>query len=358
VDEPAELRIGVTALRSFGEAVFTKLGCPVDEALLLTDILVLADLHGMHSHGVLRIPQYGPKIAAGGFTPGRKGRILRETTSAVFLDGEGGIGQTITARAMQEAMRKARETGVGICGVTNSNHYGAGAYYGLMAERAGMIGVLTTNGSANMPPFGGGGKTYLTGPLPITVAVPVGPGSRWPFLLDMAMGVASKGKIVYAAEKGEKIPLGWAADKHGNPTEDPNDVINGGWVLPIGGYKGFGLTCVLEILSGVLTGGATGVNIGNLFTASAETPQDLGHFAMAIDPTVFMPIEAFRARMDAYIAMMKAADLAAGITEIMMPGEPEFRREEDRRRNGVPLDAKLVARLNKYGAELGIGLFL
>jgi LDH2 family malate/lactate/ureidoglycolate dehydrogenase len=353
--EPKELRIGVAALQNFGEAAFAKVGCGADEARLLTEILVLADLHGMHSHGVMRIPQYGPKIAVGGFKPGRKGRIVRETASAVFLDGEGGIGQTITVRAMQEAMRKARETGVGICGVTNSNHYGAGAYYGLMAEREGMIGVLTTNGSANMPPYGGGGKIYLTGPLPITVAVPTGPGSRWPFLLDMAMGVASKGKIVYAAEKGEKIPLGWAADKHGQLTDDPKAVINGGWVLPIGGYKGFGLTCVLEILSGVLTGGALGNEIGNLFTSPAATPQDLGHFAMAIDPAVFMPLDAFRARMDIYIAMMKAADLAPGVEEITMPGEPEFRREEDRRRNGVPLDVNLIARLNKYAAELGIG---
>ena len=144
-------------------------------------------------------------------------------------------------------------------------------------------------------------------------------------------------------------------DKNGRPTDDPQAVLDGGWTLPIGGYKGFGLTCVLEILAGVLTGaGGRQRDRQSVHRPGGETPQGLGHFTMAIDPRAFMPLEAFLARVDAYIAMMKSADLAPGVAEITMPGEPEFRREEDRRRNGIPLSLNLIDKLNRYAAELGV----
>lgn len=346
----AERKVDVGGLQAFTAEVFRKVGVGTDEAAQMAEMLVLADLHGMHSHGTMRILQYGPKIAGGGFKAGRKGHIVKETASAVLLDAEQGIGLSLTVRAMHEAIRKARETGIGVCGVTNSNHYGAGAYYGLIAAREGMIGILTTNGSPNMP--APGGRTIVTGPEPITVVVPTKTG--YPFCLDMAMGVVSKGKIAYMAEKGEKIPLGWAVDKNGQPTDDPQAVLDGGWTLPIGGYKGFGLTCVLEILAGVLTGGPLGNAIGNLFTAGPEVPQRCGHFAMAIDPAAFMPLETFLERMDDYIRMMKSSDLQPGVDEITIPGEPEFRREADRRVNGIPLSVNLIERLNAYAEKIGV----
>ena len=347
--EPSERPVDAKGLERFSAAIFKRLGVPDDEATQLAEIIVLSDLHGMHSHGVMRIPQYGPKIAAGGFRPGREGVILRETDSTLLLDAEHGIGQTMAVKAMRAAMAKAGKTGVGICGVTNSNHYGAGAYYGLMAARMDMIGILTTNASPSMP--APGGRTMLTGPLPLTVVAPRKTG--WPFCLDTAMGVVSKGKIAYAAEKGEKIPLGWGVDKNGTPTDDPQQVLDGGWPLPIGGYKGFGLTCVLEILAGVLTGGALNDAIGNLFTAPAEVPQGLGHFVMAIDVSAFMPADQFKERLDTYITMFKASELQPGIDEVTFPGEPEFRREVERRANGIPLSTNLIARLNAYARDVG-----
>jgi LDH2 family malate/lactate/ureidoglycolate dehydrogenase len=342
--------VQAAALEAYVSEIFGRAGVPADEAARVAEALVSADLRGMVSHGVMRVPMYLKKVRAGGFKVGTKGHIVHETSATILLDGEDGLGQVITWRATQEAIRKARSAGVGVVGVTRSNHFGEGAYYALEAVRQDMIGILTTNGSANTPPHGG--RSVVAGNLPLTVGVPA--GAELPILLDMAMCASSKGKIAYAAKKGERIPDGWAVDAAGRPTDDPQKVLEGGWILPIGGYKGFGLILILDILSGVLTGGPMGTAITDLFTGDAGTPQGLGHFALALNIEAFMPVRAFKARMDERIRGVREAERLPGVTEILMPGERELRLERARRAEGIPLSIAVLEQVAAEARALGM----
>jgi LDH2 family malate/lactate/ureidoglycolate dehydrogenase len=345
-----ERLVDAAALERFVAEVFERAGAPRDEAERVADALVSADARGMTSHGVMRVPMYMKKVRAGGFKVGTKGKILRETASIILLDGEDGLGQVITWRAMEEAIRKARDAGAGIVGVLRSNHFGEGAYYALHAIKNDMIGLLTTNGSSNTPAHGG--RTMVAGNLPLTVGVPT--DKELPILLDMAMCASSKGKIAYAAKKGERIPPGWAVDSNGQPTDDPQKVLDGGWILPIGGYKGWGLILILDILSGVLTGARLGLEITDLFTGEPSSPQGLGHFVMAINVEAFMPVAEFKRRMDARIRSIKQSELLPGVTEILMPGERELKLERERRKNGIPLSVNVLDQIAVVAKELGV----
>src|SRR5690606_19244550 len=221
------------------------------------------------------------------------GRGVGETRSSRLLDGGDGLGAVLTARAMDIAIEKARASGIAAVGIRNSNHNGEGAYYVQRAIRADMIGIATTNGSPIMPVWGG--KTPLTGPLPISIGVPT--AERLPIVLDAALGMSSRGKILYYAEKGMELPEGWLVDAEGRPTRDPEWVRKGGWILPIGGHKGWGLILACEILSGLLTGGAFGQELTNLYD-DLDRPQRNGHFVIAINIAAFTDVAAFKERMD------------------------------------------------------------
>ncbi len=342
-------RIGADALEKLTSDILQKVGVPEDEACLVANALVCADVHGMNSHGVMRLPVYVKRIRAGGIKPGKKGRIIQETASTVLLDGEDGIGQVIATRAMREAIRKAKKAGVGAVGVTRSNHFGEAAYYVLLAVKQDMIGLITTNGSPNMPAWGG--LTKLTGTLPIAVGIPS--EKELPIVLDISLGTVSKGKILYAAKKGEKIPLGWGVDSQGKVTDDPQKVVDGGWTLPIGEYKGWGLILIVDILSGVLTGGRVGREITDLYTAPSS-PQGLGHFVMAINVEAFIPKETFKQRVDVMVRTIKQSQLASGFREILIPGEREFRTETERRKRGIPLSVDVLNDIELLAKEVGV----
>jgi LDH2 family malate/lactate/ureidoglycolate dehydrogenase/quinol monooxygenase YgiN len=344
-----ERSVRADELLELGIDIFTRAGVPADEARIVANALVEADLRGMQSHGVLRIPVYVEKIRAGGFRGGRKGTIVRETPGTALLDAEHGLGQVVSLRAMDLAIDKARATGIGAVGVLNSNHFGEAAHYVLRAVERDMIGIIATNGSPNMPALGG--TTKMTGPLPFTAAVPAGNGP--PFVIDAALGVTNRGKLIYLAERGEKIPLGWGVDRDARPTDDPARVLDGGWILPIGGHKGFGITMFLEILSGVLTGARVGSDIRDLYNASRSEPQGLGHFCIAIDPAAFMPLALFKSRMDAMIRMVKSSKLAPGVERMVIPGEPELEVKGRRLSEGIPLALGVLDQLNALARELG-----
>ncbi len=328
--------------------IFVRAGMPADEATLVADALVLADLRGMQSHGVLRVPIYVEKISAGAFRPGRKGRVVRETAGTVLLDGENGIGQVLTIVAMDRAIDKAKQNGIGAAGVFNSNHHGEAAYYVLHALKRDVIGMVATNGSPNMPAWGG--TTKMTGPLPFTAGAPT--NEELPFVVDAALGMTNRGKLIYLADKGEKIPSGWGVDRNAQATDDPSQILDGGWILPIGGHKGFGITMFIEILSGVLTGALIGSAIRDLYNAPRDQPQGLGHFCIAIDPNAFMPVEQFKRRMDDMIRMIKTSQLAPGNERMIIPGQLEFEKEKVRRTHGIPLATKLVEQLRQLGRDL------
>jgi LDH2 family malate/lactate/ureidoglycolate dehydrogenase len=334
------------ALSANAVAILRAAGVSDADAELVADALVSADARGMHSHGMTRLAIYTKRILAGGARAGVAGRIVSESAATLVLDGEGGIGQVITARAMREAIDRAREAGAGVVGVRGSNHFGEGAYYVADAVENGMIGLLTTNGSPNMP-YHGGTKTVL-GTLPLAIGIPA--GDEPPIILDLAFGTVSKGKILQAAARGEKIPIGWAVDASGNDTDDPNAVLDGGWTLPIGAYKGSGLILVMEILSAVLTGAQVAGQVGDLYGDPAE-PQGLGHFALAIDIARFMPVEHFNARMDELVRSIRASGPPG---QILMPGEREHQLSTERRERGVPLPDATVADLRTLADSLGV----
>jgi LDH2 family malate/lactate/ureidoglycolate dehydrogenase/quinol monooxygenase YgiN len=347
--ENPERSVAADDLLALAVDIFVRAGVPADEARIVANALVEADLRGMQSHGVLRIPIYVEKIRAGAFRAGCKGKVLCETAATALLDGENGLGQVISLRAMGLAIQKARATGVGAVGVRNSNHFGEAAHYVIYAAERDMIGFVATNGSPNMPALGG--TTKMTGPLPFTAAVPTGSGP--PFVIDAALGVTNRGKLIYLAERGERIPLGWGVDRDARPTDDPARVLDGGWILPIGGHKGFGITMFLEILSGVLTGARIGSEIRDLYNAPRSEPQGLGHFLIAIDPAAFMPLEEFKSRMDGMIRMVKSSKLAPGVTRMIIPGEPEIEAKRRRSVEGIPLATTVLDQLNALAQKLG-----
>jgi LDH2 family malate/lactate/ureidoglycolate dehydrogenase len=214
----------------------------------------------------------------------------------------------------------------------------------------GLFVLLTSNGAPNTPVWGGV-SPRMTGPLPLTVGVPV--AGRPPFVLDIAMGMQSRGKILYAAEKGLPVAPGTGLDADGQPTTDPRRILEGGRILPIGGYKGFGITMVLEILCGVLTGGAVGVGLRELYN-TPTLAQKIGHFALVIDPAAFTSRDAFLTGMAAYLEMIKSSERVPGVDEIIVAGEPEERRYAAAIAHGVPLEGKVLAALETLAADLGV----
>jgi LDH2 family malate/lactate/ureidoglycolate dehydrogenase len=268
-------------------------------------------------------------------------QTVRDEGPVALLDGDRGIGHVLATKAMRLAIERAKEHGVGIVGLRNSQHIGALAYYAQMAADAGCIGYLTTNaGIVMVPP---GGREKVVGLNPLAFAAPTRRG--WAFNLDMATSVVAGSKLGMAEERGEKIPFGWAVDAEGNPTDDPKKGLEGG-LLPLGGPKGYGLAVMLDIMAGVLTGGRFGKGLG--MRGSAQ-------YFQALDIERFMPLDEFTGRMEELIAQIKGSQLAPGSEGIFFPGEIEYNRKQDRLANGLPLDAFVRGALRDEATSLGLG---
>lgn len=347
--EEAMRLVNADRLQSLVADMLEWAGASAENAAIVARALVAADARGMNSHGMIRLPVYIRRLRQGGFDGKATGSVIAETAATMLIDGQNGLGAPLTMRAMEHAIDKARGSGIAAVGVRNSNHNGEGAFYAMRAIEADMVGIATTNGSPIMPVWGG--KTKFTGPLPVSVGAPA--AEEKPILLDAALGMSSRGKILYFAEKGRELPDGWLVDAEGRPTNDPRWINEGGWILPIGGHKGFGLILVCEILSGLLTGGKFGSELRNLYS-DLDTGQGNGHFVIAIDIAAFVPVAEFKARMDAFIRTMKASELAPGFEQVLMPGEIEFDKEAHQRAHGIALEPKVVREVEAVARELGL----
>ncbi len=336
-------------LRRFAQEVLAAAGVDPEESKTVADNLVTADLRGISSHGVVRLPLYVARFEAGLIAPRTEIRVVASAPAACVLDAGNGWGAVAGLAGMREAVARARRCGVGVALVRNSNHFGIAAYYAQEALAAGMIGVVLTNASAAMPPWGG--RVPYFGTNPICVAVPA--GKERPVIYDGATSVAAIGKIVLAAKKGEEIPPGWAADKEGRVTTDPRAALEG-VLLPIGGYKGYGLALMVDVLAGVLAGAAFGPHVSNL--RKLEAPQDVGHFFAALDIRAFLDYGEFVARMERLVREIKEAPRAAGVERIYLPGEIEWEHEERRRREGIPLAAEVLQELRSLGRKYRVVL--
>lgn len=346
----APRRVPAPALETFTARLFRFHGLLAADAETVARALVLADLRGVDSHGVLRVGVYVERLKRELINPAPKVRVLRETPGAALLDGDNGMGPVVATAAMRLALEKARATGTGAVAVRRGNHYGMAAAYPMMALEQDCLGLTLTNGPALVAPWGGTRRIFGTNPL--AIAVPA--GRERPVVLDMATTVVARGKIIKAAKEQQPIPAGWALDPAGRPTTDAAAAL-AGTPIPLGGYKGYGLMLVIEILSGVLAGAAVGPAVGELYD-NPRRPQDIGHLFAALRLEAFGDPEAFKARMDALIQEIRSNPPAPGTERIYLPGEIEFETEARRRREGVPIGPALWEELAGLGREAGIPL--
>jgi LDH2 family malate/lactate/ureidoglycolate dehydrogenase len=329
---------------------FERLGVPAEDAEIAATILVAADLRGVDTHGVIRFsPQawYVKWLTEGSMSARPNLRVISESPSTALIDGDRGMGMVIGYRAMEMAIRKARETGIGMVGVRNSRHYGMSAYYAMMALPHDLIGVAMTNASRQVVPTFGREARFGTNPL--CFAVPA--GAERPFVLDMATTTAAAGKLELAARQGKPIPLGWALDENANMTENPRTAQQARRLLPLGGtrdggsHKGYGLAVLVEILCGVLTGTVTALN-------ADQDPR--GHFFGAIRIDQFRPVVDFKRDMDRLIEALKTTPPAAGQDRVYAAGEIEFETEAERIERGIPLMPSVLSGIRAVSERLGV----
>lgn len=328
--------------------VFEYYHLPPAEAQTAAAALVKASLRGVDSHGVARTPMYCERLRRGVANPTPEITMTRVAPAATLVDGDDGLGLVVGHRAMAEAIAIAHECGLGLAGVKRSGHYGMGALYVLQATRARCLGMAFTNASPALPVFGG--RSKFLGTSPFAAGAPA--GNSPPFVLDMACSIVARGKLKYAAQRGEAIPEGLALDQQGRPTTDGAAAFEG-VVLPMGGVKGSGLSLLMDVLSGVFTGAAFGGAVKNPFTG-LDGPQGTGHFFMALRTDLFMPLEAFENRMQTLSQRVKQQPKAEGFEEILMPGEPEARNEAVRGTKGIPLTEDVFHALVEEGDRAGV----
>lgn len=352
---PEILRFKKQDLIDYTIRFMEKLKVPAEDAAIVGDILIEADLRGVSSHGLIRLSTYyGNRLKAGYMNPETPTKIIKETDTTISFDGGNGLGQVNSVRAMTACIEKAKKSNVAVATVSNSNHYGIAAYYAMMALNEDMIGVSLTNSQPLAAPTYG--KTAVLGTNPISVAAPS--YNKYPYVLDMATSVVAIGKIKVFEKKGQKIPMGWGMDDDGNVTNDPKKVQSGGpgALLPLGSteilrsYKGYGLALLVDILCGALSGAATLTDVG---FPHEPKEANVGHFFMAIKIDAFRPIIDFKKQIDYMVESLKNSPKVSDQDEIYIAGEKEYLAAEENRVKGVPLLDKIVEELKVNGAEIG-----
>lgn len=348
-------RISCQNVKELCVKLYMVRGIPKDDAEIVVDNLIEAELNGIYSHGVTRMKMYMRYIDNGKINHNGEIKILNESTATLHVDGNNCLGAVAATKAVRRGINKAKEVGAAVVSVRRSNHFGTAAYYTQMIAQEGMVGIAATNAFPHVAPLGSS-KAYL-GTNPISFGVPTPSGK--PMVLDMATSVVARGKISVAAEKGESIPLGWALDAEGKPTTDAKEAVKG-VLLPIAGPKGYGLSLFVDILSGVLSGAKFG---GNLAPAkegkttnndNTSNVNDIGHFFLIVDISRFMPLTLFNERIGTMINEIKALPKVEGVSEIYMPGEIESNKAEENEEDGLLLDESILSDLEKMCERFGL----
>lgn len=348
-------RFDTDQIRKWTTDVFEKLGAPAPDAGMTAATLIHADLMGIDSHGLNRLPvnSYAGGLQSGDIDAKAAPEIVHEDASTAVVDGQNGLGPVAATTAMDLAIAKAKKTGAGFVAVRNSNHYGASSHYSTMALPHGMIGFSMTIGGLGVVATGGRGRRI--GINPMSVAAPA--GNAAPFILDIATSVVAGGKLELARMKEQQVPVGWIVDGKGQSTTDPNEFWKGGAILPLGGgpetggYKGYGLSVMIDILAGVLSGAGFAGELREK-GGSGSTP----HFQGALRIDAFGPLVDFQAIMERMVAYLKATEPAEGSSGVLVHGEREYAAEQDRRKNGIPYHRDVVDRITKLSGEVGVPL--
>lgn len=332
--------------RAQAAAIFRAWGMPEEKAAISAEILAWADLHGLESHGIALLVEYNERRQNRPINFASVPHILRDTPISALMDGDGGLGHHPADQAMRLAIAKAQAAGVGIVSVRNSGHFGALGYYTTLAANAGLIGICTTSVfGVRVPPTGGAEARFGTDPW--SFAAPGDPGR--PFVLDMATTTVASGKVRNKIVEGQQMPDGWGMDASGTPTRDPNAVMQGGFLAPLGGHKGYGLAAMVNILSSCLSGSTL---ITDPMHSRQEWGLDVGHFFMALDPALFRETDDFRSDVARFCDDLRATRPMDADCPVMVAGDPE-RNIAAQRQAGIPIGPGLHARLHAIAADCG-----
>jgi len=336
-------------LEDFIARAFVATGMGAGDAGKIAALMADADLNGSDGHGIFRLPPYIRRIREGGLNLKPNIRIERERAGMALVDGDNAQGHLVMSFCADTAIAKARETGVAWVGAHHSNHAGPANLYAKMPLEHDMIGLYVAVGNANhLPPWGG--TEMLLSTNPFSAAVPA--LEEAPVVLDMATTVAAYGKVKTAAQRGEKMPVGWMIDRNGVPLTDPNR-SDEGFLLPIGGPKGSGLSLIFGLLAGTLNSAAFGADVVD-FNADYKSVTNTGQFIIAVDISAFMDVGAFKRNVDAVVRLIKASPTMPGFDEVLLPGENSRRKRENYTKNGIPIVQGLYDTLDKLAGEIGI----
>ncbi|HEX4764261.1 MAG TPA: Ldh family oxidoreductase [Usitatibacter sp.] len=320
------------------------LGLSAANAATVARILVMGDLFGHATHGVLRLESYGERIRNGAISATAEPVVEDVAPAIARVDGHGAIGPLVGTRALEAAIGRARALGVGVAFVRNGNHFGAIAPYCWLAAQQGFATLIGSNASVTIAPTGG--REERLGNNPLGIGVPR-PGAD-PVILDMAMSVVARGKIRAAVKKGEAIPATWATDRAGEPTTDPKAALEG-FLLPFGGYKGYGLALMIDLFAGLLSGGAYLTHVKSWLDQPME-PGNLGHFFIAIDTKRLGSSEWLAQRVADFARIVHETPAADPATPVRLPGEIEMENFRRHRRDGIGIDPALRAKLEAFAA--------
>ena len=345
----SEVRAKRFQLEEFTAAAMMALGLPSEDAAAVATLMVEADMQGSDGHGVIRLVPYAKRILAGGINLKPNIKVVQERTAMALVDGDNGMGHLVMKKATELAIHKARTAGIAWVGSRLSNHAGPASLYARMALQHDMIGLYFAVGNANhLPPWGG--LDMLLSTNPIAAAIPT--LNEVPVVLDMATTVAAYGKVKAKAQRGEMMPEGWMIDRQGKPLLDPTKSEEG-FLLPIGGYKGYGLSLIVGILAGTLNGAAMGRQVID-FNKDFSTTTNTGQAIAIIDPSAFGDITEFKQNVDTLVRELRGSERMPGVDRIWLPGEQSHEKRLSNEAHGIVLAPSLMKQLNDLATQLNI----
>jgi LDH2 family malate/lactate/ureidoglycolate dehydrogenase len=334
------MKVQADRLNEIAVQILMGLHAAEEEAAVVAEALITAELRGIDTHGVHLLTLLPERVDAGMLEIPTKLTVLQDSGATALINGGNGLGQAAVHRAMGMSVRKAREFGIGCCLVRNTNNIGILSFYTLLAAKEKMVGIVMANAAAAMSPWGGTEPFFGTNPLSISVP---GEAGAPPVVLDMSSTVVARGKIRRADRLKESIPLGWAFDETGTPTTNPAEALKG-TLMPIGGPKGYGLALMIDVLAGMLSGSQYGPEIRTFH--QLEGPTGVGVFTLAVEIERFMPLGQFTALFRTYLMSIKASRKAKGVTRIYLPGEIEYEKEQQSLNEGIEISPATAGKLN------------
>lgn len=330
--------------------ILMKVGVAREDSQIVAESLTIANLRGIDSHGIMRLPVYVKRLQLGLIENKANTIITREDDVSAIIDGGNYIGQVVSRDGIKKAIEKASKNTLGLVLVCNSNHFGVASEYSMMAAEAGMIGIAASNTTPLMPPTGG--REKMLGNNPLAISFPAGKFGM--VTLDMAMSSVALGKVLNANLNNQEIPVGWGVDKDGNNTTNPKDIINGGFLLPVGGPKGYGLALVIEVVTAVLTNSAVSKEVKSIYQFKEKS--GISHMFMAINIKSFIQLENYNERIETLLKYIKECPTVYNIEKIYLPGEIEDNYYRERLTKGVFINEELSKELNDLATELGVKL--